>query len=226
MTRPMKLPGYGKISLKSALKEELIDLFEEVVQATGLKIRTGLRVDAITPQGGVFAIRAGEEELRASRVILAIGRRGTPRKLNIPGEEQEKVTYRLLDPERYRYQHLLIVGGGDSAVEAAVSLGEQEGNKVTLAYRGAAISRPKEDNVERLRVAQEKGQVEVRLECSPVRIEADRVLLKHRGEELEIPNDFIFVMVGGVLPTKFLQASGIQILRHHGRRVERVQAPR
>jgi thioredoxin reductase (NADPH) len=220
MTRPMELPGYGRVQMTSARKEELVELFEKVVAKTGLKVDAPERVEAVSPQpDGTFVVRTSKRTLTASRVLLAIGRRGTPRKLGVPGEDQEKVAYRLIDPELYEDQHVLVVGAGDSAVEAAVSLGEQPGNRVTLSYRGKVIDRPKKANLERLAAAEAAGKVTVLLESGVVRIDVDRVELEQRGERVVIPNDFVFVFAGGVLPTAFLEAAGIGIRTHYGKRV-------
>ncbi|MCB9684690.1 MAG: NAD(P)-binding domain-containing protein [Alphaproteobacteria bacterium] len=219
-TRPMDLPIYGRVNLRQLMKEELVKLFEDIVNKAGLEVSTYERVDAIKalPDGG-FELTTTKRALQTSRVILALGRRGTPRKLGAAGEEQEKVAYSLLEPENYQYDHLLVVGGGDSAVEAAMQLGEQPGNKVVLSYRGDKINRPKEKNIQRLRDAVRKGEVELMLESQVKEIGADRVTLDLKGEQVVIPNDHVFVMVGGVLPTKFLQAAGIRIKKHFGKRI-------
>ena len=219
-TRPMELPLYGKVNLRSMLKEQLVDLFRDVVDKTDLKVSTQERVDAIQPQpSGGFSLKTSKRNLDAQRVILALGRRGTPRTLRVPGEESEKVAYSLLEPEHYTYDHILVVGGGDSAVEAACTLGEQEGNKVSLSYRGSKINRPKKKNVERLRDAVRNRSVELLLESNVREIGEDRVVLTQSGEQVVIPNDYVFVFVGGVLPTEFLKKAGVRIRQHFGKRV-------
>ncbi|MCB9673558.1 MAG: NAD(P)-binding domain-containing protein [Alphaproteobacteria bacterium] len=218
MTRPMDLPGYGKLMLHTARKEELIEHLEKAVAKTGLKIEEFQRVEHILPSPECFLVQTTTAEFVARRVILAIGRRGSPRKLGCPGEDLEKVAYRLVDAEKYSYQHILVVGGGDSAVEAAVSLGEQPGNRVTLSYRGKDINRPKEDNLKRLQAAVAAGTVDLKLESTVERIDLDRAVLKHHGELLTLPNDFVFVFAGGVLPIQLLTDAGIEIERHHGKK--------
>jgi thioredoxin reductase/Pyruvate/2-oxoacid:ferredoxin oxidoreductase delta subunit len=228
MTRNMDLAGYGKVRLKTARKEELIALFEDVVKATGLRVSNRERVDAIDRQrDGTFRLKTSRREIHAERVVLAIGRRGTPRRLGVPGEALEKVAYRLIDAAEYQDQHLLVVGGGDSAVEAAVALGEQPGNRVTLSYRKPTMNRPKAANLERLDAAVAAGQVTLALGTTVDRIDIDRVQLGGEGGEREIANDYVFVFAGGVLPTGFLKAAGIEIQTHHGKRVVRHEsAPR
>jgi thioredoxin reductase (NADPH) len=219
-TRPVDIPGYGRIKVSQLQKEELVDLFKQVAEKTGLEVRSGERVDEVKSRDdGLLTVTTPNETYVAQRVLLCLGRRGTPRKLGVPGEDQEKVAYALLEPDLYTHQHLLVVGGGDSAVEAAITLGEQEGNQVWLSYRQASLTRPKKKNLERLREAVRKGQVELLLESDVQEIGVDRVVLEQRGEQVTLPNDAVFVFAGGVLPTKFLQSAGVQVQRHHGKRV-------
>lgn len=219
MTRPMDLPGYGRVQMSTARKEELVELFEKVVAETGLEVCTHERVDKVDKQGDHFVVTTNKRVVHATRVVLTVGRRGTPRKLGVPGEDQEKVAYRLLDPELYDHQQILVVGGGDSAVEAACCLAEQPGNRVTLSYRKASFSRPKAANQERLRKAEEDGVLQVMRSSNVKKIGLDRVVMAHEGEEQILPNDYVFVFAGGVLPTRFLQQAGIKIQTHYGKRV-------
>jgi thioredoxin reductase len=218
MTRPVTLPGYGKLHFKTARKEELIETLEKAAETTGLQMTRG-RVESVLPCPEGFLVATPHEEYVAQRVLLCLGRRGSPRKVGCPGEDLEKVAYRLVDPEKYAYQHILIVGAGDSAVEAAVALGEQPGNRVTLSYRGTKIHRPKEENLQRLKASEAAGQVTLVLGSTVRRIDVDRVVLQQGDEEHVLPNDFVFVFAGGVLPTALLTGAGIQIERHHGKEV-------
>ncbi len=220
--RPINFPTYGRVKLSSMRKEDLVQLLEDVVRKGDLEVREHQRVEGIEPQqDGSFAVttQAGDH-YATGRVIIAVGRRGTPRQLDVPGEVDEKVAYALLEPELYTHDHVLVVGGGDSAVETAMALGSQEGNRVWLSYRRAKINRPNEKNIKLLREAVRRGKVELVLNSSVTKISADRVMLDHAGEELVLPNDFVFVFAGGVLPTKLLKRAGIRIQRHYGRRVE------
>ncbi|MEQ1569792.1 MAG: NAD(P)-binding domain-containing protein, partial [Myxococcota bacterium] len=219
-TRPMEISGYPRVNLRTLQKEALVDLFKDVIATLGIEVSAGERVDKVTARSGGFSLETTKRRVDAQRVILCLGRRGTPRKLGAVGEDQAKVAYSLLEPEHYSYDHLMVVGGGDSAVEAAIQLSEQAGNKVTLSYRGDKINRPKEKNIERLRDAQREGRVDVMLESEVKEVRKDRVVMDHKGEQVILANDYVFVMVGGVLPTKFLQAVGIQIEKHYGKRVE------
>ena len=219
MTRPIDFPGYKKVKVHTIRKEELIALFEEVIAATGLVIHDNERVDAIRPAGeGVFAVETSKGSIRAQKVVIAVGRAGTPRRLGVPGEDAEKVSYRLLDPELYEHQHILVVGGGDSALEAACSLAEQPGNRVTLSYRGAKVNRAKAANISRMEAMAVSDALNLVFESTVERIESDRVVLSHLGESKVLANDFVFVFAGGVLPFAFLEKAGIQIETHFGQR--------
>lgn len=218
MTRQIFFPGYGKVKLSTIRKEQLVELFQKIMAKTQLQITTRERVDGIsgTAETG-FLVKTSRRQITASRVVIAVGRRGTPRRLKVPGEEQEKVAYRLIDAELYSYKHIMVVGGGDSAVEAACSLSEQPGNRVSLSYRKNVINRPKVANIKRLKEAEEEGRINMLLESTVQKIELDRIMLKQRGEEITLPNDYVFVFAGGILPTAFLQNAGIQILTHRGK---------
>jgi thioredoxin reductase len=144
-------------------------------------------------------------------VLLAIGRRGTPRKLDVPGEELPKVVYRLIDAEQYRGRKVLVVGGGDSALEAALAVCEQPGTDVTISYRGDAFGRVKAKNRSRLEEAEKARKLRVLLKSNVKTIGARDVTLEHEGKSLTLPNDTVIVSAGGVLPSDFLRSIGVQI---------------
>lgn len=225
MTRPIDFPGFKKVKLDTIRKEELIALFEEVVAETGLVIHEHERVDSILPTGeGAFTVNTSKGSVLSQKVVIAVGRAGTPRKLNVPGEQLEKVSYRLLDPELYQHQHILVVGGGDSALEAACSLAEQPGNRVTLSYRKAAVNRAKSANISRMKAMDASGSLKLVFASTVSAIHGDRVALQQGEESLVIANDQVFVFAGGILPFTFLEKAGIQIETHFGKRVV-VKAP-
>lgn len=217
--RPIDFPGYGKVKFTSLQKEDLVAILEDIINKTGIEISTDERVKEVIPLDDGFQINTIHQTLHATKVVLAIGRAGTPRTLGAPGEDQDKVAYWLKDPEQFEYEHLLVVGGGDSAVEAALALGEQPGNKVFLSYRKANFTRPKKKNVEKLRKAVKKGEVQLVLESKVTEIGVDRVVLKQYDDEIVLPNDYCFVFAGGILPTEFLRKAGITIKRHHGKKI-------
>ena len=217
MTAPVQLALVGLVRMTEISKEELLTFWRGVTDKHALPIRFGEQMERIEPEGDEFIVRTTKGEHRARSVLLAIGRRGTPRKLEVPGEELPKVTYRLIDPEQYAGQSVLVVGGGDSALEAAVALAETAGTTVTLSYRSGAFSRVKAKNRERLAAMQQSGQLDVRLSSQVQSISADQVLLRlEDGQTLALPNDAVIICAGGVLPTTLLKDIGIAFETKHG----------
>jgi thioredoxin reductase/ferredoxin len=218
MTAPATLPLIGKVKFTETTKEALLEFWQKVERQTGLKINYGERLEKVERKGDVFEVRTTKGRYVARAVLLAIGRRGTPPKTGVPGEELSKVTYRLADPAQYRGMHVLIVGGGDSALESAVTIGEEADTKVTLSYRSATLNRAKRKNRQRLEEAAAKGTVNVLLESNVTRIEPTEVELEQRGQRVRLPNDAIIVNAGGILPTAFLKELGIEVETKHGTR--------
>jgi thioredoxin reductase len=210
----VKVPGYGKLPVREILKEDLIALWEDIVSSTGLEVRNGEAVTGVERlDDGHFRVTSSKATYRARRVILAIGRRGVPRKLDVPGEDAPWVSYALREPEAYADDHIVVVGGGDSAVEAALALSEQPGNDVRLSYRGEGFSRIKPGNLKRVEEAVARGALEVLWKTTPSEIRPGRVVLEGSAEPdpLEVPADQVFVFIGGELPTPFLRACGVEI---------------
>lgn len=216
MTAPVELPIYGRVQLRETRKEALLELWKTVARETGVRIDYGVRVDAVTRSDGGFEVATPRGRLRTRTVLLAIGRRGSPRKLGVPGEDASHVVYRLIDPEQYRGQRVLVVGGGDSALEAAVSLSCEPGTQVALSYRGDAFARAKPKNRRAVEEASRAGALRVLLGSHPLAIEADAVRLDTGGGEKRIPADTVLVCAGGVLPTRFLEQCGITIETRFG----------
>jgi thioredoxin reductase (NADPH) len=216
MTAPVELPLYGKVSFRETSKEALLDLWTKVVSETGVEIRFEERLTAIDRDGEGFVVTTERGEYRGARVLLAIGRRGTPRKLGVPGEALGKVVYRLAAPEQYRGCRVLVVGGGDSALEAALSLAEEPNTEVTLSYRGDAFSRAKAKNRERLTRAEANAELQVMLASQVVEISENEVVLETAVGRKVLANQAVIVCAGGVLPTPLLRAAGIEIETHHG----------
>jgi thioredoxin reductase (NADPH) len=216
MTAPFTLPIAGTFNFTELSKEELIGFFQQIAQDAGLKVNTDERVEAITRVDGLFEVKSARATYKTHTVLLTIGRRGTPRLLDVPGEDQSKVVYRLIDPEQYRGQRVLIVGGGDSALEAACALAEQPGTAVTLSHRGEAFNRAKPKNRDRVSEAQSSGRLNVLLASSIKRIGLEDVELEVGGKSLAIDNDIVIGCVGGVLPTAFLKNIGIEVETKYG----------
>jgi thioredoxin reductase/NAD-dependent dihydropyrimidine dehydrogenase PreA subunit len=220
MTAPMDLPLFGKIKLYETSKSELLDLWQTVLKKNNIVIKENSRVDSIISEEGIFKVSTQKgDEYTSATVLLAIGRRGTPRKLNVPGETKEKIAYRLLEPEGITGKHIMVVGGGDSAIESALILSDH--NHVIISYRGEVFNRIKPMNSVALNKAVAAGRLEVRLNTNLISIEDDSVILavNKEGETLNLKNDLVFIFAGGELPTAFLEKTGIKIERKFGETV-------
>lgn len=217
MTAPAVLPGHGKMRFREVGKEALLAFWKEVIARAGLRIDYGERVEALERADHGFTVRTALRTLRASTVLLAIGRRGTPRRLDVPGEELSKVVYRLIDPRQYADRDVLVVGGGDSALEAAATLAEETDARVTLAYRGVGFARAKAKNRARVDAARAAGRLVLKMETEVRRIDPLAVELERAGQTVRLPNDTVIVCAGGVLPTEFLRSAGVELEVRRGR---------
>jgi thioredoxin reductase (NADPH) len=216
MTSPVQLPLIGKVKFGEVSKETLLEFWQGVVGKAGLKIRFNERMEAIERSGSGFVVKTTRGAYNARAVLLAVGRRGSPRKLGVPGEELPKVVYRLVDAEQYRGQRVLVVGGGDSALEAALALSEQPGTKAALSYRGTAFDRVKPKNRERLEAAAAAKRIQVLLGSTVERIGTREAVLKVAGKGISLPNDAVIVCAGGVLPIDLLKQVGIEFETKRG----------
>lgn len=216
MTQPATLPGFGRMSFREINKESLLQFWQGVIGRADANIHYGERVDRIEPQRRGFSITTNRSTATCTYVLLAIGRRGTPRTLGVPGEDAPHVVYRLVDPQQYAGRNVLVVGGGDSALEAAASLVEETDARVILAYRGEALGRAKPRNRERVKRASESGELRLLLNTNVVSIEPGAVTLESNGRQKTAANDAIIVCAGGVLPTDFLREVGIHIVTKYG----------
>lgn len=211
MTAPVKLPIIGEVKMGEISKEQLLEFWHKVIQKTGIKLNLNERMETITRTDKGFIVKTTKQSYETRAVLLAIGRRGTPRKLDVAGEDLPKVVYRMIDPEQYRNMHVLVVGGGDSALEAAIAIAEQPGTTVTLSYRSEAFGRGKQKNRDRLQALQANGRIKVMLKSKVKRIERDTVLLDYEKHDVELPNNGIIVCAGGILPTPFLKEIGVMV---------------
>lgn len=216
MTGPATLPLVGVVKFGEVSKETLLEFWEGVVRDTGLELHLEERVDSITNDGTIFDVQTTAGRFRTKTVLLAIGRRGTPRMLGVPGEERSKVVYRLIDPEQYKGQRVLVVGGGDSALEAAGSIADEEGTHVTLSYRGDAFGRARAKNRDRVNEAAANGRLDVMLNSTVQEIASDHVLLNTANGQCRIENDAVIVCAGGILPTAFLNDIGVRVETKYG----------
>jgi thioredoxin reductase (NADPH) len=210
MTSPVEFPLYGKFRHTQLSKEELLAFWEKVMQRTDLNIHAGEGVDAMRRESdGLFHVTTAAGAYRARAVVLAIGKAGTPRRLGVPGEDLPHVMYRLIEADHYTDRSILVVGGGDSAVEAAMGLAAQRGNRVTLSYRSEAFTRLKDRNRRRMDEHQRTRSIEVLYNSTPREFRQGSVLVEVDGEVREIPNDFVWIFAGGTSPLDFLKSAGI-----------------
>jgi thioredoxin reductase/Pyruvate/2-oxoacid:ferredoxin oxidoreductase delta subunit len=217
MTAPMDLPLYGKVKLFETSKTELLELWKDVLHKNEIAITENSKVDAIVSENSHFnVVTLSGEEFKTKFVLLTIGRRGTPRKLGIPGETMEKVAYRLLEPEDIEGKNIMVVGGGDSAVESALLLAGR--NNVVLSYRNEVFSRLKPKNSEKINEAIAEGRVDVKFNTSPVAIDKEEVTLalEKEGSHINLKNDLVYIFAGGELPTQFLEKVGLKITKKFG----------
>jgi len=210
MTSPVEFPMYGKFKKMELSKEELLAFWNKVLQRVDLKFRQGEKVaDVKKGEDGIFTLVTTKNQYRSHAVILAIGKGGSPRKLGVKGEELPKVMYRLIEADHYINKKILVVGGGDSAIEAAMGLAHQVGNNVTLSYRKEAFSRLKERNALRIEECMRKGKVKVVFNSAPAEFKPNSVVLDVSGKLLEIPNELVWIFAGGEPPTAFLKKIGV-----------------
>jgi len=212
LTSPIEFPMYGRFKKTELSKEDLLAFWTQVLHRADFKFRKGERVEHVEKGAdGIFSVTTPKAQYRGRAVILAVGKNGNPRKLGVKGEELPKVMYRLIEADHYVHKKLLVVGGGDSAVEAALGLAYQVGNLVTLSYRQAAFSRIKERNAQRIQEAMRKGKLNVIFNSNPVEVSPNSVTLDVQGSSQKIPNDFVWIFAGGDPPTAFLKKIGVQL---------------
>jgi thioredoxin reductase/Pyruvate/2-oxoacid:ferredoxin oxidoreductase delta subunit len=210
MTSPVEFPMYGKFKKMQLSKENLLAFWDMVLNRADFNCSTGEKVEDI--QKGpdrVFTVTTATNQYRTRTVILALGRAGDPRKLGVKGEDLPKVMYRLIEADHYINKKILVIGGGDSAVEAAMGLANQKGNQVTLSYRSERFSRIKERNAKRVEEYAKSGKVKVLFNSNPIEFKPESVILDVAGQQHEMPNDFVWIFAGGTPPTAFLKKVGI-----------------
>lgn len=212
MTQPAVLPIVGPMRFKEVQKETLIEFWRNVERKAELIISYGESVESIDAAGGGgFIVKTNKKSYNTRTVMLAIGRRGSPRKLGVPGEEQSKVVYRVIDPSQHRNQHVLVVGGGDSALEAATTIAAEPGTTVTLSYRSESFSRAKPKNRDLVQQMSSAGQLRVMFSSNVKTIAVNEVTIDVGGSEETLQNDAVIVSAGGILPSGFLRSVGIHV---------------
>lgn len=216
LVQPVKLPLHGELKNREYTKEELLEIWKEVISVQKLNLKTRHKLHGVKLSNRELMVSTSQGNLSAQKVILALGRRGTPRKLGVPGEELGKVMYKLMDAETYKSKRILVVGGGDSAIEAAIGLASQEGNHVTISYRKSNFFRLKTRNEKNIESALDENKLLTIFNSNLKKIEANRVILDKDGKEFQLENDYVFIFAGGELPFPLLNSIGIEF----GKKVE------
>lgn len=219
-TTPLEFPLFGKLNKRELSKEHLLAFWDMVLNRFEFNVVADARVDDIKKgTDGIFAVTTATQHYRAHTVVLATGRSGNPRKLRVPGEQLPKVMYRLIEADQYRNKRILIIGGGDSAVEAALALAQQNSNQVTLSYRRQEFTRIKERNARLLAECRRENKIDVIFNSVPVEFRHESVFLSVKGELHILPNDFAWVFAGGTAPYDFLKKIGVGLgmrdMTHH-----------
>ena len=213
MAEPIEMPLYGSLYVADGTKETLLSVWETIVANTGVQVRTNEKVESIKKgHDGLFIVTSAKGAYKSRNVVLAMGKRGTPHRLAVPGAELAKVTYRLIEAESYEDRDLLVVGGGDSAVEAALALSRGGRNRVALSYRGSEFNRVRQRNLDQLNAAESKGVLKVMLNSNLMEIRPDAVTLEANQTVTDLKNDFVFGLIGGESPEAFLRKVGVEIV--------------
>lgn len=211
MTHAFDIPGYGRLREREISKERLIQIWSDIARSADLPIVTGAVVRRIDRDSGHFTVHTDGRQYAARRVILAIGRRGIARRLGVPGEDRSNVYYGLAEPEYFAGRRVVVVGGGDSAVEAALLLAQQLETEVRLSYRRPQLQRVKPANLQRFEQAVRAGNVQPYWGSELREIGESSVTLAAADGSHVIHNDDVFVFAGGELPTTFLREAGIEL---------------
>src|SRR5947209_7945274 len=210
MTSPVEFPMYGKFKKMQLSKENLLAFWDMILNRSDFNVTTGEKVEDVQKDDqGIFTVTTASNQYRSRAVILALGRAGEPRKLGVKGEDLPKVMYRLIEADHYINKKILVIGGGDSAVEAAMGLAHQVGNQVTLSYRSERFSRIKERNAIRIDECARSGKVKLLFNSNPLEFTPQSVILEVAGVKQEIPNDFVWIFAGGTPPNAFLKKIGV-----------------
>lgn len=212
MAEPVQIPLYGSLYVGDGTKEALLEVWESIIKNTGVQVHTNERLESVQRNGTGFYVSSNKTQYHARFVVLAIGRRGVPRKLNIPGEQSAKVSYRLIEADSYQAKRIIVAGGGDSAIEAALALSRANRNQVILCHRGADFQKARERNQAFLDGAEKEGRLKVLRQAHLVEVAEKTATIQSLEGTQVVPNDYLFIMVGGESPEEFLRKMGIQIV--------------
>lgn len=213
LTEPVSLPGVGRFGARRLSREQLLDEWSEAIERGRVRVEDGIEASGVEGSDGEFTVRTTRGPIRARKVVLAAGR-GAPRRLGVPGAELPKVTAHLDDPGAYRQRRVLVVGGGDSAAEAAAQIARAGAREVTLCHRGDALTRCRAENAREVDELASAGLLKVRLRTRLVAIEERRVCLATDQGEISVENDHVVMALGQDLNTELLQGAGVRMKRY------------
>jgi thioredoxin reductase/ferredoxin len=215
MAEPYDIRCVGLLPVWDSTKEQSILEWNRLLESVDLNLHMKEAVDSIKSEGSSFVVKSDKGSYRAQRVLLCIGTRGKPRRLGVTGEDQDFVQPLLDDPDKYQGRTVLVVGGGDSAVEAAIALSTPElRNKVILSYRGKQFNRVKAKNRQDLDVAINQQRVLVLFGSTVQEFNKSATTLKlSDGRTRPIPVQNAFVLIGGDPPVKWLESMGIHYVQ-------------
>ena len=218
MTGALEFPLIGTVRRKKMSKEELVELWQSIIDRSHLPIQTGVHVEGVAADAdGMWRLATSAGPVRAANVMLGLGRRGTPRKLNVPGEEQAKVHYTLVEPDPFRGKHVLVVGGGNSAVENVLALSDfNECASITISYRRSAFARCRAENRRRIDEVIHSGKVVALLPSEVKSIGTKEAVLTVGAKDMTIANDSVIVQIGGTAPSELLRKFGIEVVTKRG----------
>lgn len=212
MAEPIDIPLYGSLYVGDGSKESLLSVWETIIANTGVRIQTNEKVEVVQKNSKGFHVETAKGVYRARHVVLAIGKRGTPRKLGVSGEDLTKVAYRLIEADDYADHDIMVVGGGDSAIEAALALSRSGKNRVAICHRADSFPRARQRNQEKIAQAIQSGRIQALMNSSVLHIDRETVKVAQGSEHKVLRNDFVFPLLGGESPEEFLRKIGIEIV--------------
>ncbi len=212
MAEPLEIPLYGNLYIGDGTKEALLAVWETIIKNTGIRVNTNEKLERVEKNGRGFYLETPKRKYHAKFVVLALGRRGAPRKLGVKGEDLAKVAYRLIEADSYEDNDIMVIGGGDSALEAALALSRSGKNRVALCHRGSDFNRARERNRQFLTEAQQAGKLRVLTNTVVKEVSEKNAVVECNGQSYEVPNDFVFILAGGESPEEFLRKTGIEIV--------------
>jgi thioredoxin reductase/NAD-dependent dihydropyrimidine dehydrogenase PreA subunit len=217
MTGSFELPGYGSVRRRTMTKKQLLELWTDIRERVPLDIKEGVRVEAIHPEGPSWRLVGPGWQDRAAAVVLALGRRGAPKQLGVPGEDLPKVSYRLIEPEPFANHHVMIVGGGNAAADCAIALAEAKlCASVSISYRRPELARLRANVRKEIDRGIAAGTIVPLLATEVAAISEHHVTLRTPDGVQQMINDRVIVQIGGQPPSELLRTIGIELVEKRG----------